>query len=543
MNYYFCFLVLYITITHSSDCSLYENNIDKIPAKFSWSQTHDFGKPYTHVLGRKDVNNTVASSGAMKIISESGRYYFTQDMHISPINTDVTCLKITTSNVILDLRGYSVMGNTTTGSGMIGIEVASNLSNIMIVNGTLSALHGIGIKVNSGCNNIYVENITVTRCTHTGILLDTITDAHLHEVTVNKCDGSHASSSGAIGLHIASSSRIHILNSHFDGNQVASSGNAIGVYCNQSSQCDFVNCSAVQNKAGSTTGDTAYGFYINDATDSNIFLKECFASHNQSQDGKCYGFYSANTYALYMNDCVAIGNTAAGATTTNDCVGFGVVGSGSCLLKNCLANHNGGSQASYGFFLSSTIFTSLVECVARNQFTTSEGATKVAGFYTSGGQGNSFEKCISFGNASGSHASAHGIGFYVDNTESYLSITSCMVRANTSSGGTGYGIWLADATACIVRANELFVNTGGTNGYGIKDDASSSISCYLENFAYGNGKSNGLIINNYDVKLSPNDTYAVFPVQVAYITDFSTLKQSNRYDNVELLERVITTNL
>ena len=87
------------------------------------------------------------------------------------------------------------------------------------------------------------------------------------------------------------------------------------------------------------------------------------------------------------------------------------------------------------------------------------------------------------------------------------------------------------------------MNIGDTNGYGIKDDATSSVSCYFENFAYSNGKSNGLIINNYDVILSPNDSYSNFPVQTAYLTDFSTLKQANQYDNVEFLERTITSSL
>ena len=91
---------------------------------FSWSETNDFGKPYTSILGQKDVNNSVNSSGSMKLISQAGRYYLSEDMHISPSQTGVTCLKITTSNVVIDLRGYSIMGNTATGSGMVGIEIA-----------------------------------------------------------------------------------------------------------------------------------------------------------------------------------------------------------------------------------------------------------------------------------------------------------------------------------------------------------------------------------------------------------------------------------
>ena len=77
---------------------------------------------------------------------------------------------------------------------------------------------------------------------------------------------------GAIGLKLSTCDRIYVRNSHFDGNQAAATGDAMGVYCTSSSNCEFLNCSATQNKSGSDAGDVVYGFYIVGAS-NNIILK------------------------------------------------------------------------------------------------------------------------------------------------------------------------------------------------------------------------------------------------------------------------------
>lgn len=515
------------------------------PDIFSWSETNDMGKPYTTFLGQNNVINNTAASGTMKIISEQGRYYLREDMHISPANTDVTCLKITSSNVIVDLRGYTIMGNTTTGAGMIGIEVASNLSNIQIVNGTISAMNGTGIKVNTGCNDVQLHNIKIDNCTLVGITMNTCTDIHLYKLIVTRCDGSHASASdGAVGLRLATCKRVRISGSHFDGNWNASTGDAMGVYVSNSTHCEFVDCSALSNKAGTDPGDAAYGFRIASSSSGAVF-KGCVSGHNTSQDGPAYGYSIDASNSVMMECCSAHSNTAAGTDAgTDDSYGFSFSeNAGSAYLKNCFSNNNTGAANVYGFSMNNCDYNYLLNCQARNQTTSSSAAVNVYGFYSTAGQGNTFRECRSLGNVGATHSSANTAGYCFAGSEKYSNILFCASKANNGNTGLGYGIWLSSATYCTIRGNELFVNVGTANGYGIKDDASSSVSAYFENFAYGNGSSDGLKVNNFDVKLSPNDSVDYFPVQEAFLTDFTSLKQLNTYDNVELIERADTSAL
>lgn len=512
---------------------------------FSWSETNDMGKPYTNLLNQNTVVNSTAASGAMRTISQQGRYYFVEDLHISPSQTNVTCLKITTSNVILDLRGYTLMGNTTTGAGMIGIEVASNLSNIKILNGTVSAMNGTGIKINTGCNDIQLRNVQVDNCTLVGITINTCADIHMNEVIVTRCDGSHASASdGAVGLRLATCKRVRIANSHFDGNWHASTGDAAGVYASASMHCEFKDCSALSNKAGTNPGDAAYGFRIVSGS-SGVCFKQCIAAHNISQDGPAYGYSIDASAGVELYSCSAHSNTAAGTDAgTDDAYGFSMSGnSGTTYLENCIANTNTGAANVYGFSINNCDYNYLKNCFARNQTTSSSAAVNVYGFYATAGQGNTFEGCNSFGNIGSTHASSKAGGYCLSGAEKYSNILYCEAKANNGNTGTGYGIYLESATNCTIRSNELFVNVGTANGYGVKDDAASSVSCYFENFAYGNGSADGLKVNNFDVQLSPNDDTNTFPVQQAFLTDFRPLKNQAPYDNVELIERADTDSL
>lgn len=515
---------------------------------FSWSETNDMGKPYTTFMGQKNVIDSTSASGTMTTISTADRYYFRENMHMTPTQTDVTCLKITSSNVIVDLRGYTLMGNTTTGAGMIGIEVASNLSNIQIVNGTISSMNGIGVKVNGGCNNIQIRNMQVDQCTLAGVTMDTCNDIHMNEVIITRCNGAHtdAAAEGATGLRLRWCNRIRITDSHFDGNQAgAIDRDAAGVYARQCLHCEFVRCSAIHNKAGSTAGNAGYGFRFLMGS-NNAVIKSCKAGCNLTQDGPVYGFCIDDSSGVVMKDCHAQGNMAMGTTDTVDIAsGFCIsgTGGGGAYLEDCIANKNNGASHVHGFASNYSNHNYFMNCKALDQATSSITTTTVAGFYANTGRGNTFSHCLSFGNTGGANSGSNGTGFYLSGSEVYSNVLECQAKANDGSTGIGYGIWLDSATYCTIRGNELFVNTGTTNGYGVKDSETSSVSAYFENFAYGNGSASGLVVNNFDVTLAPNDSVNDFPVQTAFLTDFRLLKGEAPYDNVELVERADTDSL
>lgn len=502
------------------------------------------GKPYTTFLGQNNVVNSTASSGTMKTISAEGRYYFRENMHITPTQTNVTCLKITSSNVIVDLRGYTLMGNTETGAGMIGIEVASNLSNIQIINGTISALSGTGIKINTGCNGIQLKNIQIDNCTLVGATIDTSKDIHIDGVMITRCDGSHASATdGAVGLRVATCKRVSASNSHFDGNQHSAEGDAMGVYVTGSTHCNFMNCTAIQNKAGTASGDNGYGFRLASGT-NHAMLEDCMSGCNQSQDGAAYAFDINGCSGLIIKRAHAHGTMARGTDGGTDySYGFSISnGSSSIYLESCSAMGNTGAANVYGFYMDQSNYNYFTTCEARNQTTSSVLTTTVAGFYTNLDRGNMFSDCNSFGNVGAANSSAICCGYYLTGGEKCSNVLYSKAKSNDGSTGLGHGIFLDSARACAIRANELLVNVGTANGYGVLDNEASSVSAYFENFAYGNGSSNGLVLNNFNVKLSPTDSVDSFPVQSAFLEDFRPLKEQSPYDNIEFIERAVTDN-
>ena len=245
-------------------------------------------------------------------------------------------------------------------------------------------------------------------------------------------------------------------------------------------------------------------------------------------------------------NCKSMGNKGVGATS----YGFSCTGSSlhSMRFENCSAINNKGDSDAYGFYSESLEYSYFDQCVANNQRTTSVSSVTVAGFYSKGGEGLTFKNCIAFGNKGNANVSDKAIGFCLDaysgSGEMYSNIIGCQAKDNDGGTGTGYGIYLVSATACTIQKNELFVNHGITGGYGIKDDLTTgNVSAFMENIAYGNGTIDGMVINNYDVKLSPNDDANVFPVRIAFITDYTNLKTIRPLDNIELVEKADVSSL
>lgn len=106
-------------------------------------------EPRTAIRNSTDLNPVV--------ISSSGSYYLAENILALPSQD---AIQITTGNVTLDLNGFSIIGNTDTGSNN-GIAVTANRHGITIKNGTISPfLFGDGISAFAS-DNLVVQNVRV----------------------------------------------------------------------------------------------------------------------------------------------------------------------------------------------------------------------------------------------------------------------------------------------------------------------------------------------------------------------------------------------
>lgn len=521
---------LYADPLHNETAALSETQIRGFS---SWASNEDFQKT-SQLLTQKHFNNATAASGTMITLSVSGRYYFGSNIMVDPQNDDVTCIKITASHVTLDLRDYTLSSTRVNGAtGTIGIEVAANCSNVRIINGVISGMHGIGIKTNTNVTNACIENMLIDNCTLVGVTLAAgCNNFKMLDCLITRCDGSHVDAAdGAVGLRVTTSKLVTIERCSFNVNEHATAGNALGAYFTSCAGLSLKSCNACSNKAG-TTG-VVYGLRFDGAT-TNLFLEDCKANYNVSQNGAVYGIsIEGVTGSGQLRTCCTDSNTAVGADVHG--MSFSAASNNFSII-DCRSCNNTTNENSYGFKLAAVQNLYFENCFAAAQVTS--GAQKNAyGFYSTGGTANTFERCIAFGNKAGSHAAAVGAGFYLTGNETFSNIISSTSKANNGNTGTGYGIYLHSATKCTIKGNELIVNTGTANGYGVKDAATSSISYFSRNSAYGNGSLSGLIVNNYDVNVSPGDSSVHFPLVAGYFSDYSNLSKATSFDNIEFIEQ------
>ena len=91
--------------------------------------------------------------------------------------------QITASNVILDLSEHIIS------NGNSGVVIDSDLSNIIIRNGTITNQANHGISIGQNCSTIRIENLTVSSCGKNGVKVESgvvgmfITDSFLSDVT------------------------------------------------------------------------------------------------------------------------------------------------------------------------------------------------------------------------------------------------------------------------------------------------------------------------------------------------------------------------
>ena len=252
-------------------------------------------------------------------ITRKGRYFFEETVNPNPASNNMTGIKISTSDVYLNLNSYS-LEHVRSGGGknFIGIEVAAGLSNITITGGFINNIDGCGIKIGSGCKSITISNLEIIGCTEIGIDAPNLTAGVLENVYVK-----------------------NIVNT-------STTTDLFGVKIETANNCHLNNVCAKTV----TSGKDAYGIYLTSATSNN--LKECKAEQCTTAAGNAYGFYSSAGTGNQYKECSANGNKGANITGKEGS-GFYFTGELNTVVLDGSTKDNTG-KIGYGMHIVSSTF-------------------------------------------------------------------------------------------------------------------------------------------------------------------------------------------
>ena len=388
-------------------------------------------------------------------IKSSGRYYVTNHLNRNHSTAAGTILLVKASNVNLDLNSKtiapSVSGSMTTGTA---IAVAQGLSNIQVSNGFIhgqdgSTSNGTGVQkldygidlnettLSSGSGTSYqikLQDLQITRCITVGIFGSTINDLTIERCTCNDGKGTTDLTAGA---QLDTINNLKINNCTFSGNANSSSG-AITVYGLSLTSCTdgvIENVICAKNNASSTS--SCIGAYLSSCT--NMIMKNVSATTNSAAGTTCYGINLTGSTNNQLINCITNGNT----TSANDSSVIGIYlqsSSHNCRLENCLANGNSNSSTggtggtAYGSYMQSSNALCVTNCQFNGNTSTATGAT--IGLILNTITGSTFRNCQTCSSSStGSGASAHAYGTYLDSNCNNNSFVKCLANSN-SAGST-----------------------------------------------------------------------------------------------------------
>jgi parallel beta-helix repeat protein len=415
-----------------------------------------------------DATHTPGDTGTEFIISQPGSYYLTSNI------TGVAGkdgILINSSNVTLDLNGFTLDGAN--GTGNTGVSIGG-VVRVVVQNGTITHWKNAGlsgpIAVSLKIKNLLAENngsggqypginvssggAEVTDCVakvNTGYGILTGSNAVVR--------GCVAQSNGQDGISAQGSATV------VDCNSAANQGNGITVAGGA-----VTGCSATVNSVGIKS--TGAGTTITQCTvDSPVTVGI------QIIDGCVIDRCSVTTAPIGIqagNGCTITGcgvraSTSAGITVGNDCVVSGTSSVGNtgtsngitsgqgCTINGCTASSNGGN----GIYVDQGC--TVTNCTARGNT-----STGIRLFDNSLAQ-----KCTVFGN--------HGDGVTLT--------TACVVRDCDASGngvgGTHDGIHLL----VFGNSNRVDGNNASNNtGWGIHQESGPDL--IVRNTARGNGSGN-----------------------------------------------------
>jgi hypothetical protein len=390
-------------------------------------------KPLGELEPRTAINstNTPGDAGAVFVITTNGSYVLSADVYAPAGKIGI---KVTASNVSIDLNGFSVGGALGSGAGVstpIGIGGATfNLRNGVILN-----MGGAGVFAEA--QNMLVENVSVSDCAGMGFSLSGTSlrvancgafrnGSQGFGMTTASVVNCVAQSNGGIGFSaVAGTFENCLANLNSGGGFSASTLVAMNCVATQNGVAAF-NSAALMHLVGCSAVGATSGF--NAGVSANVTLVECSA---QGAGGAGFSLLSAQTVHLQ-------------ACTSRGCLGNGFTTPTGASLVACSAHGNSGHGFSIGAF-----------CQVSNCTAVSNGTFggSFSGFFVSGGC--RVDGCMANANAQ------HGIA-----TGSACTVTGCTAADNGSGGAGNAGFRSAGADtafdSCTATGNPIgFSVTGG----------------------------------------------------------------------------------
>lgn len=382
-------------------------------------------------------------------ISAPGYYYLTNHWSF----TTAWGISITTNNVVLDLNGFTITGNTE-GGGAIGGY--SGTTNIVIRNGFISGVKGTAIQLNATVGAI-VENM-VLNDNFGGITVGT--DSQVRNCLVQ---GS-TKTAGITTSHRCAVTDCRVYNCK-----------TAGIYINDN--CTVYNSTTISNGAYGIcgqNGDVIRSCLSVNNKNAGILVQltsriESCQSIGNSGDGITGGNFST------LTDCTAAGNTNYGVYlgnhgTLRQCTSLQNRNSGFYTLENSvLMNCTSQTNKGYGFWINTN--SRVLDCAAMGNY--------LSGIYVQ--DSSEVRGCSTIGNLS--------YGIVASDENSLINNTS---SANGTTNTVADGLQL-NGTRNIAEGNRLIRNSG----YGIRVLGASNI--IIRNTASGNKYGSVTTVPDNDV--------------------------------------------
>lgn len=307
---------------------------------------------------------------AMHTISNSGRYYLSNNIAAnSSVVTGVPIIKITASNIVLDLNQATITKYGANTYVNVGIEIASNLSNITIQNGKIADISGIGIKINTGVTNLVLQDLIISGC-YSGV--QTVDTANCYSILIQNLQCINATGGVGYGIYLHSCHNVLIKNTNCNYNTGTTPRGFILTTCKSAV---LENCQANCN-INSNSGGTVYGILLT-GTSSTLFssacvVRNCTANYNQATfatgANQAYGFALA-TYATgcFFSNCLATGQACASTNSAAYCAGFYFDATVKrSIIENSYSYDQNTAYGAYGIYLGDGNSAGPTNCIIRN---------------------------------------------------------------------------------------------------------------------------------------------------------------------------------
>ncbi|MGE4169020.1 MAG: hypothetical protein AB7E68_05695 [Candidatus Babeliales bacterium] len=373
-----------------------------------------------------------------------------------------TVIRVSTSNLTVDLGGYMVSGGTN------GIVIDAGLSNVVIQNGVIAS-NTRGITVGSNCSDITVQNITIRSCSRRTVEVNGTDASPVMRLTVVNILSELSTTAASVTDSVMSFSNVVELtmdNVKLQKNG-ASTVNLTGM--------SFINCSkgSIENVTIiNNQGATFQGFFIENTTS---FLMNQANVRMNTATGSLAGFRltgGINTNGNFIQNCLVSNNMS----TNGPLAGFELL---SFVTRNvlleCFTNNNITTAATatancFGFNFDQPTSCNILACRAMNNQALGNSTNICAGFNigTSGGSGTAtnnceFNNCWAVGNTAPTAGNSYGIraaSNNLANTNAYLfcvGFKNSTTLANQITQGSG--------TSGTVPSGSTRTDTiGGLNG-------------------------------------------------------------------------------